>query len=317
LYLDPARPGAVSPSERLRFGLSLLQGELGGRTDWWIFNHVGIARTQRVIPRRLRRPYAVFLNGIEVWSPQLSRDRLSTLAEATLRISISHHTARRVRAAHPEIGAIEPCPLGLLDEEPASGEPDAELLARIRPESVLIVGRMSSAERYKGHDELLECWRTVIGKFAEAQLVIVGGGDDSQRLAAKASELGLAGSVLFTGFVGDSTLAEIWKRVRVFAMPSTGEGFGLVYLQAMRASLPCIGSTQDAAGDIIVNEQTGFLVDRAVTGQLSSSIIRLLENPDLGKRMGAAGKNRFDAEFTYGRYLARLGPILQSGFMKS
>jgi len=155
LYLDPARPGAVSPSERLRFGLSLLQGELGGRTDWWIFNHVGIARTQRVIPRRLRRPYAVFLNGIEVWSPQLARDRLSTLAEATLRISISHHTARRVRAAHPEIGAIEPCPLGLLDEEPASGEPDAELLARIRPESVLIVGRMSSAERYKGHDELL------------------------------------------------------------------------------------------------------------------------------------------------------------------
>lgn len=317
LYLDPARPGAVSVSERVRFGLSLLQAELGGRTDWWMFNHIGIARTQRLIPPRLRRPYAVFLNGIEVWSPQLSRDRLATLAEATLRISISQHTARRVQAVHPEIGAIQPCPLGLLDEEPASGTPDDELLARIRPESVLIVGRMSSSERYKGHDELLECWGTVIRKFPNAELVVVGGGDDSQRLAAKASELGLGGSVLFTGFVSDSTLAEIWKRARVFAMPSTGEGFGLVYLQAMRSSLPCIGSTQDAAGDIIVDGKTGFLVDRGVADSLSSSIIQLLDNPDLARSMGAAGRNHFDAEFTYDRYVARLGPILQSAFTNS
>ena len=317
VYLDPARPGSVSTSERAHFAWNLLRAELGGRTDWWIFNHIGIARTQRVIPRQLRRPYAVFLNGIEVWSPHLSRDRLATLREATVRISISHHTARRVQMVHPQIGTIQPCPLGLLDEGPTSGKRDEDLLARIHPESVLIVGRMSSSERYKGHDALLECWSSVKRKIPNAQFVVVGGGDDAQRLAAKASELGLEGSVLFTGFVSDSTLGEIWKRARIFAMPSVGEGFGLVYLEAMRASLPCIGSTEDAAGDIIVNGETGFLVDRAAGDSLSSAIIRLLENPGRAKSMGAAGRNRFETEFTYDRYVARLGPILQTAFEQS
>ena len=259
----------------------------------------------------------MFLNGIEAWAPHLSEDRLGTLTEATLRISISHHTARRVKAAHPQIGTILPCPLGLLDQEAPSGKPDDEVLARIRPESVLIVGRMSGSERYKGHDELLECWGMVRAQIPNAQLVVVGGGDDSQRLAAKASELGIQGSVLFAGFVADSTLAEIWKRVRVFAMPSLGEGFGLVYLEAMRASLPCIGSTEDAAGDIIVDGQTGFLVDRASADRLSSAIVRLIENADLSRSLGAAGRKIFEAEFTYDRYVARLGPILQSAFTKS
>jgi phosphatidylinositol alpha-1,6-mannosyltransferase len=314
LSLDPARSGSVSAAERARFGWKLLRAEIRGDADWWIFNHVGIARAQRLIPRSVRRPYAVFLNGIEAWTPRLSADRLATLEDARVRISISHHTARRVLMVHPQIGPIRPCPLGLLDEELFPGKPDERLLDTIRRESVLIVGRMSSSERYKGHDELLECWSLVLKRKPGTQLVIVGDGDDAQRLKAKADALGLSGQVLFTGFVDSATLAEIWKRVAVFAMPSEGEGFGLVYLEAMRASLPCIGSTADAAGDIIEDGETGFLVDRSSPAGIADVIVRLLENADIRTMMGAAGRRRFEAEFTYARFVSRLRPILQSAF---
>jgi phosphatidylinositol alpha-1,6-mannosyltransferase len=315
LSLDPARNGSVSAAERVRFGWNLLRAEVRGDADWWVFNHIGIARAQRLIPRGVRRPYAVFLNGIEAWAPHLSADRLTTLEHARVRISISHHTARRVRAAHPRIGPIQPCPLGLLDDQQVVlGKPDECLLGTIRRESVLIVGRMNNSERYKGHDELLECWSSVLTRMPGTQLVIVGGGNDVPRLKAKADALRISDQTLFTGFVDGATLAEIWKRVAVFAMPSEGEGFGLVYLEAMRASLPCIGSTTDAAGDIIEDGETGFLVDRTSPAGIAAAIVRLLENADIRTKMGAAGRRRFEAEFTYDRFLGRLGPILQSAF---
>ena len=314
LSLDPARNGSVSAAERARFAWNLLRAEIGGDPSWWIFNHVGIARAQRLVPRAFRRPYAVFLNGIEVWTPHLSSDRLAVLEQARVRISISHYTARRVRSVHPGIGPVEPCPLGLLSPEKVFGNPDERLLDAIQPASVLIVGRMSGAERYKGHDQLLECWNSVLKREPDAQFVIVGGGDDLPRLRARAVSLGIEGQTLFTGFVDAATLAGIWKRAAVFAMPSEGEGFGLVYLEAMRASLPCIGSTTDAAGDIIQDGKTGFLVDRSSRDGLAAAIVRLLENRDLRTKLGLAGLRRFESEFTYGHYVDRLGAILKSSF---
>ena len=314
LFLDPQLQGSVSQAERARFAWKLLRAEMTGSADWWIFNQVGIARAQRLMPRRFRQPYAVILHGIEVWTPKLSADRLSTLVDATARISVSHNTARRVKMAHPQIGTVHPCPLGLLDEQFLTGRPDEELLSRIRPESVLIVGRMSRSERYKGHDELIDCWSRVALAIPKAQLVMVGGGDDAARLAEKAGALGMRDHVLFPGFIDDVTLAELWKRVAVFAMPSFGEGFGLVYLQAMRASLPCIGLSEGVAGEIIAGNETGFLVDRTAPDDLAGTIVRLLADSETRRRMGAAGRKRFEAEFTYGRFLARLRPILRSAF---
>jgi phosphatidylinositol alpha-1,6-mannosyltransferase len=314
VYLNPASHASVSVVERARFTWNLLKAEASGESDWWIFNHVGIARAQRFVPKRVRRPYAVFLNGIEAWAPNLSSDRLAALVNARARISISQHTADRVRKAHPRVGVIHPCPLGLLDQEIVVGKPDERLIQSIREKSVMIVGRMSSTERYKGHDELLECWSSIVRNVPDAQLVVVGGGDDASRLKAKAAELGLGNAVLFAGFVTEATLAELWKRIAVFAMPSGGEGFGLVYLEAMRASIPCIGSTADAAREIVVDGETGYLVDRAVSPTIAVAVTRLLKDGELRRKTGDAGRRRYLAEFTYDRYLSRLKPILQDAF---
>jgi glycosyltransferase involved in cell wall biosynthesis len=104
-------------------------------------------------------------------------------------------------------------------------------------------------------------------------------------------------------------------RIAVFAMPSAREGFGLVYLEAMRAGRPCIGSTSDAAGDIIVQGETGFLVDRADGPALSGAIVSLLTDGARRAAMGEAGRKRFEAHFTADRFAARFRDILDTNPM--
>jgi phosphatidyl-myo-inositol dimannoside synthase len=305
---------AVPLSRRAWFVGRVLLAQAAGRWEWLIYNHVGLARAQRMVPRRIRRPYAIVLNGIEVWPPDLDESRKAVLRGASLRLAVSRHTARRVSAVHPDIGEVVACPLGLLPDREAEGEVDSTLLHRIPPLSVLIVGRMSSAERYKGHDMLLDAWRSVLDAVPDACLVVVGRGDDSDRLMTRAAQLGLGQHVLFTGFVTEATLRALYRRAAVFAMPSRGEGFGLVYLEAMRAGLPCIGSTADAAGDIIRHGETGFLVDPDDTGDLVDSLRLLLDNAELRDRFGAAGLHRFRHEYSYEPYRDRLGAALRHVF---
>jgi phosphatidylinositol alpha-1,6-mannosyltransferase len=171
---------------------------------------------------------------------------------------------------------------------------------------VLIVGRMMSTERYKGHDQLLEAWPAVVAAVPRARLVCVGEGDDVERLKAKADELGVTTTTIFTGFVADGVRRSLYERAAVFAMPSRREGFGLVYLEAMAARRPCIGANHDAASEVIEDGVTGFLVDQADTRALASRIIQVLGDEDLRRRMGEAGFRRYRDEFTYESFSRRL-----------
>jgi phosphatidylinositol alpha-1,6-mannosyltransferase len=109
---------------------------------------------------------------------------------------------------------------------------------------------------------VLEAWPAVRLRVPDARLMVIGDGDDAPRLRAKAEDLGLSGSVEFKGFLSDPDLAACYRESSVFVMPSLNEGFGLVYLEAMRQGLPCIGSIHDAAGDVIEDGVTGFLIDQ-------------------------------------------------------
>ena len=153
---------------------------------------------------------------------------------------------------------------------------------------------MASGERYKGHDQILEALPRVPG----ARLVVAGDGDDRPRLEARAADLGCEERVTFTGFVSEATLAELYRRAAVFVMPSLGEGFGLVYLEAMRAGKPCVAARGSAADEVVADGETGFLVDRDDPEELASVLDRLLASPDLARRMGEAGRRRWREQFS-------------------
>lgn len=312
-------PSAI---DKIRFVKALAEEMIFGSVDWVIFDHLFLARAQKFVPRAYLRPYAVFLYSFEAWSvltPKLEE----VLRQARVRIAISHYAARRIAAAHPDIGPVEICHLALLPSQIPDGnslvtgspsEPipsDRSLIQQIGPNAVLIVGRMFGSERHKGHDSLLEAWPSVKAQVPDAQLVVVGRGDDVERLERKAQHTGFAESVLFTGQVSDSALRAIYERAAIFAMPSRGEGFGLVYLEAMQHCLPCIGSIHDAAAEIIEDGVTGVLVDQSDLNGLVNAMAGLLENPSRRKEMGEAGFERLQKMFSFEKFKERIVTILR------
>jgi phosphatidylinositol alpha-1,6-mannosyltransferase len=292
-------------TEKTLYALRLARTQATGETDLILFSHLGLAKPLLGVPRKWHRPYGVFLHGIEAWNP-LPPEHVDLLAGADVRIANSRFTATRVMSAHPRIGPVVACPLGL--PAGAAGAPASAhletLLPPLGPHVVLAVGRMLASERYKGHDELIGAWPQVRAGVPDAQLVFVGHGDDVPRLRARAEQVE-GRSIIFTGFVSPAALDAFYRRAALFALPSRGEGFGLVYLEAMAHRLPCLGSVHDAARDVIVDGQTGRLVDQNDGDALAAALVSLLNAPEQRLRMGEEGYRRLQEHFSFQSFAAR------------
>lgn len=310
--LDTQRRDPPRLRARASFAVRLAAAQATRRVDVMLFNHVGVARAQHALPSFLRVPHAVFTHDIEAWSTDIPPAHRAALLGASLVVANSGFTARRVERAHPGL-KVEPCPLGLM-EESASADEDVEFLRSVGAHAALIVGRVTSDERYKGHDQLIEAWPLVTQSVPDARLFVAGWGDDVPRLQAKAAALGVADAVVFCGYLSEGTLGALFRRVAVYTMPSAREGFGLVYLEAMRAGTPCIGSTLDAASEVIVHGETGFVVDRDRPGELAAALTTLLVDTARRDAMGHAGRKHFEREFTYESFRSRLHDILSRRF---
>jgi phosphatidylinositol alpha-1,6-mannosyltransferase len=312
LGVSGAEPVALRT--RMQFLARLARLQTMRRVNWLLFTHIGIARAQLRVPRQWRRPYAVMLHGIEAWSSTLDAERIEVIKNAKVRIAISPHTARRVAAAHPELPPIETCLLGLLPDDEHPDRVPGDIRVDYGPHAVVIVGRMASSERYKGHDQLILAWPRVMAEVPDATLVMVGRGDDVDRLRAKAAALGIGRAIQFPGYLPDAALRALLRHAAIFAMPSRGEGFGLVYLQAMQAGVPCLGSRDDAAADVIIDGETGILIPEQDSEAIAGAVARLLTDEPMRRRLGDAGRRRFESVFTYPRFRSRLASILARSF---
>lgn len=303
-------PGEETPirgfgGNQRSLALDLWKSQLADQRSAYIFDLLGPARVQAYLPGPLRSPYLVMLHGIEIWRP-LEWDRRRALAKATVTFSVSSYTLERARPFLPDLRDVSVVPLALEDRKP-EGAVDASLLSRLGRGFLLIVARMDSTERYKGHDQLLEAMTAL----PDVRFVVVGDGDDRSRLEAKAKGLGIGDRVVFTGFLSEATLAELYRRCAAFVMPSRGEGFGLVYLEAMRAGKPVLAARRSAAEEIVVEGKTGLLVEPEDRTELRTALARLIDEPGTVRRMGEAGFERWRKEFGIERFKERVGGLLE------
>jgi phosphatidylinositol alpha-1,6-mannosyltransferase len=268
----------------------------------FLYNFVGMARAHSRLPWR-RRPFAAFLLGIDVWE-QARADRVRWARRADLLLSISAHTRDRADRAHGGLGHARVCWLATEEDEPAMRRP------RHRPPTVLIVGRIDERENYKGHDELLSAWPRVAREVGGARLLVIGDGSGLGRLKARAADLPGC-DVEFRGFVPEAKMQDVWDEADVFAMPSRGEGFGLVYIEAMRQGLPVVASVHDAGSEVNLHGVTGFNVDLGRPADLEGRLIELLSDAALRVRLGEAGRQRWAEHFRYSAFRERFVNVLR------
>ena len=175
----------------------------------------------------------VMSHGVEVWTP-LPLLRRGALLRADRVLAPSSDTARKLTAILGR--ASWPGPRSSLAAEPGLSSPrkcPREASARFPdfPEGrvVLTVGRWAASERYKGADELIGAVSMLRADIPDLQLALVGKGDDLPRLRRLAAETSVADRVHFFDHLSREEVAACFARADVFALPSTGEGFGIVF----------------------------------------------------------------------------------------
>lgn len=301
---EAAAGGRYYGGSRIRFALGMGRALL--RPGHFIYNAAYLARVHRPLAGARRRPFMVFLHGIEIWE-NARPGSIAACHRADLLVANSNYTRARAEKCHGGFNRAQVCWLGT---EPAVTEvPECGPAAG--PPVVLVVGRMQAGEAYKGHRELIAAWPQVVARHPEARLKFVGRGDLLPQLKQSAHERGVAHRVDFPGFVTEDELAACYRDATAFALPSRGEGFGLVYIEAMRHGLPVIASRHDAGAEVVEHERTGLLADLDVPGDLAGRLCQLLDHPEEARRMGRAGRERWRREFTFAAFQARFGGVLR------
>jgi len=150
----------------------------------------------------------------------------------------------------------------------------------------------------KNQELLIRAMPRVLARYPKCQLVLAGDGPSRAGLERLAGQLGVAGSVELMGHVED--VAAVYRSLDIFAFPSMAEPLGSSLLAAMSYGLPCVALARGAVPEVIENGMNGLMVDRPDPEAFAEAVIRLLDDTDLRRQLGAAGretvKERFSAE---------------------
>jgi phosphatidyl-myo-inositol dimannoside synthase len=255
----------------------------------------------------------VCTHGVEVWE-ELSAMRKRALRSATLVLSPSKATAEflvSLQGVKKEKIRVLPWALDP-DFEVKTPGTGAKVPADFPSGRVILaVGRWLANERYKGMDTLILTLPRLLQHWPELQLVMVGTGDDREWLENIARDNGVQRHVHFLTGLTYAELSATYAAAEIFAMPSRGEGFGFVYLEAMAHGKPVIGGAHGGAPEVIQDGVTGYVVQHGDTVQLATSIDALLSNPEGAKQMGLRGRERVEKEFRFTAFAKGFKRILR------
>jgi len=248
-----------------------------------VCGHVNLLPIAWLASRFLRAPLVLIIHGIEAWQPSGRRiaDRLASKVDFV--VSVSNVSKQRFLAwSHLSEGKAFLLPNSIDTERFHPKEKNSSLLRKhgLDGKRVLMtLGRATSRERYKGFDEVLEVLPDLIEEFPNLAYLIVGGGDDLERLRMKTAMLGLGDRVIFAGQVSEDDKVDYYNLADAYLMPGRGEGFGITLLEAMACGLPTLASILDGSREALLDGELGVLVDPRNSEDLKRGIREALSRP--------------------------------------
>ena len=304
---------------RKKLSLAMLMVRTGIFSDRYNLHFVVAAHPNLALPAWLMKMFSrstrliVMTHGVEVWT-RLPSLKLNALSHADLVLGPSSDTVHKlieVQGLAPErirklAWPLNPQFLSMAESSARLPLPEAFPSGRI----ILTVGRWAASERYKGLDDLIHATAILRATLTGLHLVVVGGGDDLPRLQKIAMDAGVADCVHFLSRLSGPELAACYARADVFAMPSSGEGFGLVFLEAMAFAKPVIGAACGGTTDLVEHGVNGLLVPSGDTQKLVAALDSLLGNDSFSARLGRRGAQLVREKYTFENFERELEHIL-------
>ena len=325
-------PASVPREERTAFGTvhRLPVWSLPGEAHYTFFRGLGraLAREgpevvhahtygthQVTVASRLQRergiPFVVTAHFHPIWSIEGGwwRRRLRGFYDAVLAGGILRGAARLIvqtreeerlvrelRIPLPPV-AIVPPGYAPLPPSPADGPTFARTYGLDGP-YLLFVGRLASN---KGLVELVDAFVPLSRRAPDATLVLVGAdGGMAGRVDARARQRGIAGRVRRIGYLADERLlASAYRDARAVVLPSEYEAFGLVLLEALAQGTPVVASRVGGIPEIVEDGRTGLLVPPRSPEALARALERMWDEPELGRRLGAAGRQEVVPRYSW------------------
>lgn len=246
-----------------------------------ISTHVNFAPVAALMEKFVGHvPFCAIGHGIEVWKiPKASVRKALRAADQLVAVS-EFSRLRMAKAIEVDPSRIEILPNTFDSEKFQPGPKSAALLQRYGLNAdqpvILTVARLEATEQYKGYDQVLRALPAVLQRFPDVRYVIVGDGPDRGRVEALSKELRVEERVVFAGYVQNDELPAHYNLCDVFVMPSKGEGFGIVFLEALSCGKPVIAGDKDASVEAVLGGELGILVDPDSVEEITEAICRVL-----------------------------------------
>ena len=247
-----------------------------------IIGHINLAPFIFLIRLFYPSPKLVlFAHGIEVWKPHKGK-KAWLLKEVQSIFAVSNFTKSSLvlhnTFVQPDKIQILPNALDPFFSYPSDFSKPRYLLDRygIQPsEKVLLtVARLSSEEQYKGYDQVILALQELRKKHPTLKYIIAGKADELElaRVTTLIENAGLAQHVALTGFINENELIDHYLLADIFVLPSKGEGFGIVLIEALACGLQVIAGNKDGSVDALLNGSLGTLVDPNNSDEIKKAI---------------------------------------------
>lgn len=311
-YLDGSRYRAFS-GKKIVFACAAIIAGIKSKTV--ILSHVNLLIFAKIIKTLAPGTRIImYAHGIEVWG-KLSSWKRKFLQDKVEIWAVSKYTATKLSAlhqiAHNRVTIVNNG-LDPFFDIPKQFEKSDALLHRYhlkKDQRILFtLTRLSAQEAYKGYDQVLLAMPSLLEKFPDLHYLLAGKADEEEakRVQKLIEQSGLSNHVTLCGFIRDEELIDHFKLGSVFVMPSTMEGFGIVFIEAAACGAKVIGGNSDGSVDALLNGELGALVDPKDEIELSKAIVKNM----LSLHDPLAIQETCLSHFAYSLYLSNINRLL-------
>lgn len=174
-----------------------------------------------------------------------------------------------------------------------------------------VVGKIARLFPLKGHDQLMDAAPEIVRRIPSVRFFLIGDGILLEHLQERARKYGILDNFVFAGLIDRTRIPEMISAMDVVVHTSLREGLARVLPQSLAMGKPCVSFDIDGAREVVINDETGYLVEVFDSIGLADSVIQLLENEELRKQFGENGRRHVDPNFRTEKMVADISGVYE------